>query len=77
MKGLNFMKNNKTSLKSFVNSIINSNTKIIVINVEKEYNEIKESINQFDFSSVDIINPLALFTSYDNDINNKHHSKSY
>lgn len=68
---------NKTSLKSFVNSLINSNTKIIVINVENEYNTIKESINQFDFSSVDIINPLALFKSDDNDINNKHHSKNY
>ena len=68
---------NKTSLKSFVNSLINSNTKIIVINVENENNTIKESINQFDFSSVDIINPLALFKSDDNDINNKHHSKNY
>lgn len=70
MKGLNFMKNNKNSLKSFVKSLISSNKEIIVINVEDEYNTIKESINQFDFSSVDIINPLALFKSEDKDINN-------
>lgn len=69
--------NNKTQLKSFVNSLIDSNKKIIVINVEKEYNAIKESINQFDSSSVDIINPLALFKSDYSDINNKHHSKNY